>query len=221
MTRESNIKRLINSTEDLWSSEYLVYKYLNHEIYNAANLFAKGKLLDIGCGNKPYYRLFEPLVESYIGCDIVQSSENRVDIICEATQIPVDDNSFDTVFSTQVIEHVAEHQVMLNESYRVLKPGGRIILSGPSYWPIHEAPYDFFRFTKFGMQHIFEKAGFQNIQIITCGSQWALRGIVFLYSLPGRPRLLNRLFNPLFALLEQKFPDENYAVNYLVIAHKA
>jgi SAM-dependent methyltransferase len=220
MTRESNLNRLENSKEDIWSSEYLVYKYLNEEIHSAARKHARGKLLDIGCGNKPYLNIFKSFIETYRGCDIVQSSKSCVDLICEATEIPEISDTYDTIFSTQVIEHVAEHQLMLNEAFRILKPKGKIILSGPAYWPIHEAPYDFFRFTKFGMLHIFQKAGFHNIQIITCGSKWALRGIVFLYSIPGRPRFINRIFNPIFAWLESKYPDDNYAVNYLVIAEK-
>ncbi|MEI9956305.1 MAG: class I SAM-dependent methyltransferase [Ferruginibacter sp.] len=100
-------------------------------------------------------------ITDYTGCDIIQSDLQKVDILCEANKIPLADNTFDTVFSTQTIEHVADHQGVINEAYRLLKPGGAIIVSAPLYWHLHEEPYDFFRFTKYGFEYIFNKAGFE------------------------------------------------------------
>ena len=89
---------------------------------------ASGKVLDIGCGNKPYQSLFVGRITEYIGCDVVQSDKNKVDVICPATQLSFNNESFDTVFSTQVIEHVDDPFKMLSESSRVLKPGGILII---------------------------------------------------------------------------------------------
>jgi SAM-dependent methyltransferase len=73
---------------------------------------------------KPGSRFFERRVADYLGCDIAQSDGGVVDLICAATHIPLADQSRDTVFSTQVIEHVADHRRLVSEAYRVLKPGG-------------------------------------------------------------------------------------------------
>jgi len=126
---------------------YLHYNSYHRDLCAALEGYATGKLLDIGCGNKPYSEILKPLIGEYVGCDIVQSSDKQVDILCPANNIPIEDNSFDTVMSTQTIEHVEDHQGLVNEAYRLLKPNGFFIISGPLYWPLHEEPYDFFRFT--------------------------------------------------------------------------
>src|SRR5674476_384850 len=96
--------------------------------------------------------------------------------------IPLENSSFDTVFSTQTIEHVGDHQGLVNEAYRLLKPGGYFIVSGPMYWHLHEEPYDFFRFTKYGFKYIFEKAGFEIVEINSNGGMWATTGQNFIHS---------------------------------------
>jgi SAM-dependent methyltransferase len=131
---------------------FLHYRTLNKALSEASK-YAVGRLLDIGCGNKPYEEYFE-LVTAYIGCDVVQSSLHRVDVISTATSLPFESESFDVAFSTQVIEHVAEYPTLLKEAFRLLKPQGHLIISGPMYWHLHEEPHDFYRFTKYGFRHI-------------------------------------------------------------------
>jgi SAM-dependent methyltransferase len=134
--REEKITRFADfksvNRRDLY---YLVYIPLFKALNFAVENYAKGNLLDIGCGNKPYKKMLEGKIDKYIGCDIIQSSENEVDVLCLANKIPLDDASFDTVFSTQTIEHVEDHQGLVIEAYRLMKPGGHFILSGPLYWP--------------------------------------------------------------------------------------
>ncbi len=161
---------------------YLVYKYLIRDLKYSIKKYAVGKVIDIGCGNKPYESIFGGNITEYIGCDIVQSSLQKVDILCEANKIPLPDAYFDTVFSTQTIEHVADHQGVINEAFRLLKSGGYAIFSGPLYWHLHEEPYDFFRFTKYGFQYLFEKAGFDIVEILPNGGMWATTGQVIIHS---------------------------------------
>src|ERR1043166_5749551 len=142
---------------------YLVYRKLFPDL-EAAAANAHGALLDIGCGNKPYESMFTGRISSYTGCDVVQSSDERVDVLCPATAIPLADGSFQTVLRTQVIEHVADHGLLLQEAYRLLAPNGVLILSAPLYWPPHEQPHDYFRFTEFGLSHLLLKAGYEKIQ---------------------------------------------------------
>ena len=94
-----------------------------------AKKYAKGKLLDMGCGSKPYELIFSDVVDKYVGIDLPPSkstskSENRADVYGSVLDLPFESESFDTVLSTQVLEHVPEPKRMLEEAYRVLKKGG-------------------------------------------------------------------------------------------------
>ena len=222
--RKENLSRFKNSAEvDISNHYYLVYKPLIRDIIYAINNYSIGRVLDLGCGNKPYKKLFEGKCDEYIGCDIVQSSENCVDIICEATNIPQANNSFDTIFCTQVIEHVDDHNKLLEEMYRLLKPNGHVILSGPMYWHIHEAPHDFFRFTKYGFKYIFEKQQFEIMETLANGGKWATFGQMVIHTFPKflvKFKFFRKLNNLFFSYLDTKYYYEYNTMNYVVIAKK-
>jgi SAM-dependent methyltransferase len=221
MTQEP-LARLSDYRTSLGDSYFLVYRRLFADLERCAAR-AHGALLDIGCGNKPYERMFAGKITSYTGCDVVQSSERKVDIICPAISVPVADTSFDTVLCTQVIEHVADHQALLREAYRLLRSGGVLILSGPMYWHLHEEPYDFFRFTEYGLRHLLEKAGFDAIEIMANGGKWALCGQVLIHCITGtwlEQRMLIKLTNRFFSHLDDRYPDTRNTLNYVVLARK-
>ena len=202
----------------------------------AVSKFAKGRLLDIGCGNKPYEKILEGKITEYIGCDIIQSNLNKVDVLCAANNIPLENSSFDTVFSTQTIEHVEDHQGLVNEAYRLLKPGGFFIVSGPLYWHLHEEPYDFFRFTKYGFKYIFEKAGFEMVEVNSNGGMWATTGQSMIHSfmksksknlfIRGSCFLFYKLrvywfINSLFSWLDKVDYNTVNTMNYVIVGKKA
>lgn len=234
--RTENLSRLSSTDVKLKNPYYLTYKFLFRELKAAIDKYAKGNVLDIGCGNKPYKGFFDNKINSYIGCDVVQSDKNEVDIICPATDIPIEENSMDTVFCTQVIEHVADHCKLLAEAYRILKPGGYLILSGPMHWEHHEVPFDFFRFTRYGFEYILLKEGFVNLQILPCGGKWAFTGQVLLNSIRSAfvkktftrtvlktlfsVFLLKYLLNSFFAWLDKKDSDDITCLNFVVVAQK-
>jgi SAM-dependent methyltransferase len=202
---------------------YLSYKPLTAALETITTRFAKGRTLDIGCGNKPYEAMFKGLSSEYIGCDIMQSSENKVDIICNASQIPFPDFSFDTVFSTQVIEHFENPDAMIHEAYRLLKPGGHLILSGPMYWHLHEEPHDYFRFTKYGFRLLFEKNNFIVNEILSCGGKWAVLGQVMIHTLPRRLvrlKFFRALNNRIFSYLDNKYYNDFNTLNYVIAGTK-
>ncbi len=221
--REENLDRLNTYKMKSYAINYLEHTFIVDGLFKAVAEFAKGKVLDIGCGNKPYKDLFTSNISEYIGCDIAQSSSNCVDVLCEATKIPLPDDSFDTVFSTQTIEHVGDFQDMVNEAYRVCKPGGHFIVSGPMYWPLHEEPYDFHRFTKHGFAHSLQKAGFTVVEINPNGGKWALMGQVMIQTLPTWltfPKALKWLHNKLFVWLDKNYFDPVNTMNYVAIGRK-
>jgi SAM-dependent methyltransferase len=200
--------------------DYLVYHYLVPCIQKAGEA-SRGRLLDIGCGNKPYRQLF-PNVNEYTGCDIAQSSLNVVDILCPADKIPLPDMLFEIVFSTQTIEHVENYNGLLNEAYRLLKPGGVLFLSGPMYWYLHEEPFDFHRFTKYGFQKAVERAGFQVQSIEPNGGKWSVLGLVLIHTIPPpfNRGVVRRFINTLCLTLDRRNYDTKNTSNYFVTARK-
>ena len=188
-----------------------------------ASVHARGRLLDIGCGNKPYEKMFTGRVTEHIGCDVIQSSGNRVDVICPANAIPLKDKTFNTVLCTQVIEHVADHRGLLQEAFRLLDSKGILILSGPMYWPLHEEPYDFFRFTEHGFRYLLEGLGFTVIKIQGNGGKWALCGQAIVHSIQNtrweKPFII-RIINRIFARMDDRNQNRGNPINYIVVAQK-
>lgn len=120
-------KRKKNGNVPLWHPGWLAVSEQNKFIRKAAAQYAKGRLVDIGCGTKPWKDVFAPFVKEHIGVDhneMFHSKEN-VDIFADAYAIPVPDESFDTALSTDVLEHLEEPQKALDEMYRVLTGGAR------------------------------------------------------------------------------------------------
>lgn len=124
-----------------------------------------GVLYDLGCGESPYKDFFLNHVCQYIGVDWSYSYHNtKADITANLNEpLPIASDVADTVVSFSVLEHLCEPQTMLNEAIRILKPGGTMLLQVPWQWWIHEAPYDYFRYTPYGLRYMFEKAGFIDV----------------------------------------------------------
>jgi SAM-dependent methyltransferase len=127
----------------------------------------QGDLLDVGCGLRPYEPLFRHRVRRWIGLDRPQSAAGRplANIFADTLALPIRDGAFDTVLCTQVLEHVRDPALLLREVARVLRAGGRIILTAPQTNPLHEEPDDYFRFTRYGLVHLAEQAGLAVIHV--------------------------------------------------------
>ena len=120
------------------------------------------RLLDYGCGHLPYRHLFSPHVD-YVGADIPGNPSAVLELRGDGT-IPAADDSFDALLSTQVLEHVADPGVYLNEAFRVLRPGGRMLLSTHGVFIYHPDPVDLWRWTSEGLQHAVQQAGFEVVR---------------------------------------------------------
>lgn len=129
--------------------------------------YYKGILVDLGCGTAPYKFFFLQYTNKYIGVDWTNTLHNsKADVVSNLNEkVELADNYADTIISLSVMEHLCEPQCFLNESYRILKNNGFIILQVPWMWWIHEAPYDYFRYTPYGLKYMFEKAGYKNVHI--------------------------------------------------------
>jgi SAM-dependent methyltransferase len=124
-----------------------------------------GKLLDIGCGTKPYQDMCN--VNEYIGLEIDDEGNRNhsyADVFYAGKAIPFDDNTFDSVLSSEVFEHVFNPDEFLQEVNRVTKMGGLFLITVPFIWAEHEKPYDYARYSSFGLKHILSKNGFEVIE---------------------------------------------------------
>lgn len=145
---------------------WLIYDISDRFLQNHVDIY-KGILYDLGCGEAPYRRFFLKHTDQYIGVDWSGSNNDTNAIVLADLNktLPFKSGVADTVVSLSVIEHLHEPQNMLNEAFRILKPNGWMILQVPWQWQIHEAPYDFFRYTPYGLHHLFQKAGFVDITV--------------------------------------------------------
>lgn len=145
---------------------YLMRKSILKHI-NAYKHQLNGKMLDFGCGSKPYRSLFH--VEEYIGLDYENEGHPHlnedIDVFYDGEHIPFPANSFDAVLATEVFEHVFNLDKTLTEINRVMKQGGKLLISCPFVWPEHETPYDFARYSSFGMKALLERNGFEVLSL--------------------------------------------------------
>lgn len=140
-----------------------------------------GKLLDVGCGQKQ--EVFKPYVKQYIGLDnpktlsVNHTTDNcEADVFGDAMKLPFKKNTFDCVTALSLYEHLPDPQKAAHEAYRVLKKGGTFALLVPFMYRLHTAPYDYFRFTEYGLRHILETAGFKVVKIEGNGGMWKMIG---------------------------------------------
>jgi len=199
--------------------------------------YAKGTMLDIGCGTKPYESIFANRVSHHWGLDLPSTASKsygdltRTDIYANCLEIPIKSESVDTILSTEVLEHLPEPLKMLQEAHRSLKKGGYLILTAPMVWGLHEEPFDFFRYTQFGLQYLIEKAGFNIVTINARGGIFSVLGQIVLDHIAVRcgkkGRVLNLFeliityaINRIATFMDHLFPSGRITLGYFVIAQK-
>lgn len=124
---------------------------------------ANGRLLDVGCGDKPHADVLAPHISAHVGVEFTPTFEGsvsarsvRADVVYSGDRLPFRDGEFDTVLSNQVLEHVTDPHALFAEMIRVLRPGGRTIVTVPFSFRIHSAPTDYHRFTRYALEHMCE-----------------------------------------------------------------
>ena len=210
----------------------LIYKFLDQALERSASQYVMGRLLDIGCGIKPYAAMMRPFVTEHIGVDHVESlhSKDNVDLLGTAYNIPSADAAFDSAICTSVLEHLEEPEQALRECCRVLKPGGVAIYSVPFIWHLHEEPRDFYRFSKYGLEYLFTKVGFDVVEIKALSGFWGTFGQMLVYNFYRYNRgplrwfkiidVTAMLIQGLAFVLDRFDRAEQWTSLYLVVARK-
>ncbi len=144
-----------------------------------------GTVLDLGCGMKPYQRMLGSHVDRWMGLDFANTPSGRsaANVFGTALDLPFGSARFDTILSTQVLEHVPRPQGLLREVHRVLKPGGHLILTAPQTNHLHEEPRDYFRYTCYGLKFLTEQAGLDVLEIRPLGGAIATIGQMIVWHL--------------------------------------
>ncbi len=129
-------------------------------------------IIDIGAGQSELAMFFKS--SNYIGVDLGVGNDewdfSTLALKCDVQSLPIKDSIADAALNLWVMEHVTAPQLMVNEIFRILKPGGKLFLIVPFTMHEHQQPYDFYRYTRFGVRHLFETAGFSNIEVYSDSS---------------------------------------------------
>lgn len=214
---------------------WLVYNIADDWL-NKYKAYFQGHVYDLGCGEMPYKNWLLQHADQYTGVDWSDTLHTlKADIVADLNEtLPIPNQSADTVLSLSVMEHLREPQTFLNEAHRILKPGGTMVLQVPFMWWVHEAPHDYFRYTQYGLQYMFKKAGFDNIVVHPQTGFWVMWTLKFNYQSTRLVRgpwpvkklaalllrglwIINQRIAP---ALDKYWRAEGETAGYFVLAHK-
>lgn len=192
--------------------------------------YAKNKdVLDVGAGRLAYKRLINKYAKSYTSSDFTKTHPD-LDVVCDIEKLAFKENEFDVVFCSQVLEHVPHPQKALQEIKRVLEKKGKVIITVPMLGYIHNAPYDFYRYTKYGLELMAKETGFKVLELEEIGGLFSFLGYVrstFLMSLFAIPVLgdlilyFNYLLSKIDIFLDKITKNKKiFPLNYLMILEK-
>lgn len=197
-----------------WYAHDRIIKQILFEFLITAKKYAQGRLLDVGCGDKPYEALFLDTVSEYIGVDLpISRSANknikRANIYNDINKgLPFRDASFDTVLCTEVLEHIPEPDSLIAESNRVLRKEGYLILTTPQVWGLHEEPCDYYRYTKYGLEYLMKKNNFKVVLLRKEGGLFMMIGqrlssFIHYNYVSGKNIFLKLIFKPIYIIFQQ------------------
>lgn len=156
------------ATSATWVVRSALAEWLRHEAAAAHASCGRLRVLDVGCGVKPYYPYFAPFADSYVGLDVVENP--AAELLGGVEALPVPDASFDVVLCTQVLEHADDPARAVAELRRVTAPGGRVLASTHGVQVYHPSPHDYWRWTHEGLRRLFADNGdWQQLQVRPAG----------------------------------------------------
>lgn len=153
-------------------------RWLGEEARRAHEELGRYRVLDVGCGAKPYQALFAPFVESYIGVDPVDNP--RAELRGSVEDLPVEDGSFDVVLCNQVLEHCDDPERAVSELRRATAPGGRVLASTHGVMVYHPSPADHWRWTHTGLEKLFSESGdWSSLRVTPASGTTACLAMIF------------------------------------------
>jgi SAM-dependent methyltransferase len=197
----------------------------------AGALPAGARLLDAGAGEGQYRRYFTR--QQYCGVDLAVGDRtwdySRLDALADLTALPFRGGAFDAAIHIVTIEHLREPGLALAEMARTMAPGAELLIAAPHEWEVHQAPHDYFRYTRFGLAYLLEKAGFEVREMRASGGYFRLLarrllnglqfftgGVRWLCFIPAAILLVPpALILPLLDFLDR---DRNFTVGYICTA---
>lgn len=221
------------------------FYFIRNALYKKIKEYApelRGKLLDFGCGSKPYESLFTN-VSHYTGLDYDSQGHSHlnehIDVMYDGERIPFANDYFDSVFSSEVVEHIFNLEQIIPELNRVLRKGGTILITCPFVWNEHEVPVDYARYTQFALKHLLEKNGFKIVKqdksgdftMTICQMRMVYFNQHFIPAFPllGKmkffrtnvPPLINPVLNTWFSIWHWLLPKRyDWYLNNIVLATK-
>lgn len=196
----------------------------------ANSLPANARLLDAGAGEGNYKRHFKG--QRYVGLDLgvgdSQWDYSRLDLLGDLLQLPFRDGTFDAALNVVTLEHVKEPAQVVKELARTLSPGGALLLIAPHEWEEHQQPHDYYRYTRYGLDHLLRTAGFTDLHIQPVGGFFRLlsrRLMNALQFFPGPLMILAAIFFVppalVLPLLEPLDKRRNFTLGYICSARKS
>jgi hypothetical protein len=150
-------RRNPSASSATWLVRSSLAEWLQREALSSHAASGRLRVLDVGCGVKPYYPYFAPYADSYVGVDVVENP--AADLLGSVEALPVEDDSFDVVLCTQVLEHCDDPSRAVAELRRVTAPGGRVLASTHGVQVYHPSPQDYWRWTHEGLRRLFAENG--------------------------------------------------------------
>lgn len=215
---------------ELAVSSRLIARLITDKYQSAFHQYAHGLLLDMGCGKVPFYEGYRECVSENICIDWPSSihSNAHVDVFCDLSKpLPFAASTFDTVLSSDVIEHLPNPELAFSEMSRLLKPDGILLLNTPFLYMLHEVPNDYYRFTRYAIKRLLDTAGLELVRLEEVGGYGAVIADLVakaMTALPliGRPlALLTQAIGLLAAGRTRSTPAlARFPIGYFLVARK-
>ena len=138
--------------------------------------YVHGRLLDVGCGDKPWAQTFAPHLTEHVGLERTEVRQSRADVFYDGGRMPFADAEFDTVLSNQVLEHVPDPRVLWADMVRVLRPGGTLVVTVPFSFRLHAEPEYYWRFTSHALRRLCEESRLAVEVLEPRGGLWLVIG---------------------------------------------
>ncbi len=192
--------------------------------------YCSGMLLDCGCGDVPYYGIYKEKISDVYCIDWENTGTQQLHIdqfVNLNERIQIESEKFDSILLSDVLEHIAEPELLINELYRILKPSGKLVVMVPFLYRLHEEPHDYYRYTEYALKHLLEKAGFKIVKIESYGG---IVDVIFdmlnkgFFNSKAKSKLLNNVYVFVKKLSYFKRINENrrltFPLGYCLAAEK-